>query len=92
MKRLEIFGLDGLGEVCLGDSSGKLIVDACSNLIITADATLNSGQSIARVEFFADGLLIGSDDTAPYEFTHAPALLGAQSLSAIAVVRAALNG
>jgi coenzyme F420-0:L-glutamate ligase/coenzyme F420-1:gamma-L-glutamate ligase len=30
MKRLEIFGLDGLGEVCLGDSIGKLIVDACS--------------------------------------------------------------
>jgi coenzyme F420-0:L-glutamate ligase/coenzyme F420-1:gamma-L-glutamate ligase len=30
MKRLEIFGLDGLGEVGLGDSIGKLIVDACS--------------------------------------------------------------
>ena len=54
-----------------------LVVDACANLVMAANATPNSGQSIARMEFFADGLLIGSDDTAPYEFNHTPASLGA---------------
>jgi len=30
MKRVEIFGLAGIGEVGAGDPIGKLIVDACS--------------------------------------------------------------
>ena len=30
MKRLELMGLDGIGEVSKGDSVGALICDACS--------------------------------------------------------------
>ena len=38
MKRLEIFGLDGLGEVRPGDSIGKLIVAACSHTGVALEA------------------------------------------------------
>ena len=62
-----------------------LVVDACANVVITANAVVNSAQSIARVEFFANGLPLGSDDTAPYEYIHAPTSIGAQSLTAVAV-------
>lgn len=35
MKRLEIIGLDGLGEVKRGDNVGKLVWEACSRLGVT---------------------------------------------------------
>ena len=35
MKRLEIIGLEGLGEVKWGDNVGKLVCDACSRLGVT---------------------------------------------------------
>ena len=48
MKRIEIFGLDGIGEVCAGDSIGKLIVDACSrnNVVLEPDDVLVIAQKI----------------------------------------------
>jgi coenzyme F420-0:L-glutamate ligase/coenzyme F420-1:gamma-L-glutamate ligase len=48
MKRIEIFGLDGIGEVGAGDSIGKLIVDACSrnNVVLEPDDVLVIAQKI----------------------------------------------
>jgi coenzyme F420-0:L-glutamate ligase / coenzyme F420-1:gamma-L-glutamate ligase len=48
MKRIEIFGLDGIGEVGAGDSIGRLIVDACSrnNVVLEQDDVLVIAQKI----------------------------------------------
>jgi coenzyme F420-0:L-glutamate ligase / coenzyme F420-1:gamma-L-glutamate ligase len=48
MKRIEIFGLDGIGEVGAGDSIGRLIVDACSrnNVVLEPDDVLVIAQKI----------------------------------------------
>jgi coenzyme F420-0:L-glutamate ligase / coenzyme F420-1:gamma-L-glutamate ligase len=48
MKRVEILGLDGIGEVGAGDSIGKLIVDACSRggIVLESDDVLVIAQKI----------------------------------------------
>jgi coenzyme F420-0:L-glutamate ligase / coenzyme F420-1:gamma-L-glutamate ligase len=48
MKRLEIFGLDGLGEIRPGDSIGRLIVDACSRggVVLESNDVLVIAQKI----------------------------------------------
>ncbi|GLY00581.1 cellulose 1,4-beta-cellobiosidase [Actinoplanes sp. NBRC 101535] len=42
---------------------------APASIPITATAAAATGQTISRVEFYHDGLLLGSDTTAPYAYT-----------------------
>jgi coenzyme F420-0:L-glutamate ligase/coenzyme F420-1:gamma-L-glutamate ligase len=48
MNRVEMLGLDGLGEIRRGDSIGKLIVDACSRagVVLESDDVLVIAQKI----------------------------------------------
>ncbi|MBC6461131.1 glycoside hydrolase family 48 protein [Actinomadura sp. HBU206391] len=41
-----------------------------SNVTVNATASDAAPGSVSTVEFFRDGLLVGSDTTAPYSFTH----------------------
>jgi len=59
-------------------------VDACVSVTVSADTLLNSGTSIARVDLYADGSLMGSDDTAPYEIGFVPGANETYSLTAVA--------
>lgn len=64
MKRLELLGLEGIGEVGKGDSIGALICDACSkqNLGLLDDDILVVAQKIVSK---AEGRLISLDDIQP---------------------------
>jgi coenzyme F420-0:L-glutamate ligase/coenzyme F420-1:gamma-L-glutamate ligase len=64
MKRLELMGLDGIGEVSKGDSIGALICDACSkqNLSLLDDDILVVAQKIVSK---AEGRVISLDDVQP---------------------------
>lgn len=56
MKRLEIFGLDGIGEVACGDAIGEMIVDACrhSGFALEDDDVVVVAQKIVSK---AEGML-----------------------------------
>jgi coenzyme F420-0:L-glutamate ligase / coenzyme F420-1:gamma-L-glutamate ligase len=64
MKRLELMGLDGIGEVSQGDSIGALICDACSkqNVSLLDDDVLVVAQKIVSK---AEGRVISLDDVQP---------------------------
>nr|WP_203784381.1 glycoside hydrolase family 48 protein [Actinoplanes rishiriensis] len=59
---------------------------APASIPITANATAASGNTISKVEFYHDGLLINTDTAAPYAYTWAgvPAQTAAYRLQAIA--------
>jgi coenzyme F420-0:L-glutamate ligase / coenzyme F420-1:gamma-L-glutamate ligase len=61
MKRLELMGVEGIGEVSKGDSLGALICDACSkqNLSLLDDDILVVAQKIVSK---AEGRVISLDD------------------------------
>jgi coenzyme F420-0:L-glutamate ligase / coenzyme F420-1:gamma-L-glutamate ligase len=64
MKRLELMGLEGIGEVGKGDSVGALICDACSrqNISLLDDDVLVVAQKIVSK---AEGRVISLDDVQP---------------------------
>jgi coenzyme F420-0:L-glutamate ligase / coenzyme F420-1:gamma-L-glutamate ligase len=64
MKRLELIGLEGIGEVGKGDSVGALIGDACSrqNISLLDDDVLVVAQKIISK---AEGRIISLDDVQP---------------------------
>jgi coenzyme F420-0:L-glutamate ligase/coenzyme F420-1:gamma-L-glutamate ligase len=64
MKRLELIGLGGIGEVSKGDSIGALICDACSkqNLSLLDDDILVVAQKIVSK---AEGRILSLDDVQP---------------------------
>jgi coenzyme F420-0:L-glutamate ligase/coenzyme F420-1:gamma-L-glutamate ligase len=64
MKRLELIGLKGIGEVGKGDSIGSLICDACSrqNVSLLDDDVLVVAQKIVSK---AEGRVIALDDVQP---------------------------
>lgn len=64
MKRLEIIGLEGIGEVWEGDSVGRLICDACSKQGITL---LNEDVLVVahKVVSKAEGRILGLDKIEP---------------------------
>jgi len=64
MKRLELIGLEGIGEVRGGDSVGTLICDACSRQSISMldDDVLVVAQKIVSK---AEGRTICLDDVQP---------------------------
>ena len=49
-----------------------------------ASATGNGGATIAKVEFYADGLLLGASGTLPYQYSWTTATAGTHSIYAIA--------
>ncbi|NJC85687.1 cellulose 1,4-beta-cellobiosidase [Planosporangium mesophilum] len=59
---------------------------APATIPIAASATAGSGTTISKVEFYHDGLLLGTDTTAPYtyDWTGVPAQTAAYHLQAIA--------
>ena len=68
--------------VTLAAPGGPYIAPATINLSATA---ADSDGSITKVEFHADGMLIGSDTTAPYAFTWTGVPNGAYALTARAI-------
>ena len=64
MKRIELIGLEGIGEVGKGDSVGALIGDACSrqNISLLDDDVLVVAQKIISK---AEGRVISLDDVQP---------------------------
>jgi coenzyme F420-0:L-glutamate ligase / coenzyme F420-1:gamma-L-glutamate ligase len=64
MKRLELIGLDGIGEVKKGDSVGALICGACSrqNVGLLDDDVLVVAQKIVSK---AEGRVLSLDDVQP---------------------------
>jgi coenzyme F420-0:L-glutamate ligase / coenzyme F420-1:gamma-L-glutamate ligase len=64
MKRVELIGLDGIGDVGPGDSIGRLICDAClrQNIELRSDDVLVIAQKIASK---AEGRIVALDDIQP---------------------------
>ena len=64
MKRLEIIGLEGLGEVQAGDSIAQLICDACAraNLELEDEDVLVVAHKVVSK---AEGRVIGLDEIEP---------------------------
>lgn len=53
------------------------------NVLVTATAADSDGQ-VVRVEFFADGELLGTDDSAPYQVTWLAPAVGEHALTVVA--------
>jgi coenzyme F420-0:L-glutamate ligase/coenzyme F420-1:gamma-L-glutamate ligase len=64
MKRLELLGLDGLGEVHAGDSLGQLILAACNNNGVTlhdTDVVVIAQKIVSK----AEGRMVRLNEVAP---------------------------
>jgi hypothetical protein len=66
-----------------GPASGATY-SAPANMTITATAS-DSGGTVSRVDFYADGTLLGSDASSPYSFNWTAVAAGSYSLTAVAV-------
>ncbi|MFI7599987.1 glycoside hydrolase family 48 protein [Actinoplanes sp. NPDC049681] len=66
---------------------------APATIPVSATATAASGRTVGKVEFYHDGLLLGTDTSAPYGYTWSgvPAQTGAYHLQAIAYDSAGLR-
>ncbi|HWP23184.1 MAG TPA: coenzyme F420-0:L-glutamate ligase [Candidatus Binatia bacterium] len=66
MKRLELIGLEKIGEVNVGDSIGELICDACAEekMALANDDVLVVAQKIVSK---AEGRVVALDDVKPSE-------------------------
>ncbi len=64
-------------------SAGAEFADG-SLILLNADASDTDG-SIVKVEFYADGILLGEDTSSPYEFSWANASAGTHALKAVAI-------
>lgn len=74
---------NGAPSVALTSPTATVLpVNSSVNLAATAT---DADGTIASVEFFANGLSIGSDSTFPYSLTWSPTMTGAFSLTAVAV-------
>ena len=64
MKQLELIGLEGIGEIALGDSIGRLICDAClhQKIELRNDDVLVVAQKIVSK---AEGRIVVLDDIQP---------------------------
>ncbi len=64
--------------------TGGSVVTVATPVALRATAS-DPGGSVARVEFYVDGLLVASDASSPYEATWTAVSVGAHSVTAIAV-------
>lgn len=64
MSRLEVIGLEGIGEIGRGDSIGKLIVEACArqSIVLTGDDILVVAHKIVSK---AEGQIVRLDGVEP---------------------------
>ena len=53
--------------VTLTSPANKARFDHCSDILLTADATVQTGE-IKKIEFYRNGFLLKSDSRAPYEY------------------------
>ncbi len=65
-------------------ANGAVFAYTVSSIALAASAADSDGN-VVRVDFYADGALIGSDATAPYAMTWVAPSIGAHSLTAVAV-------
>lgn len=71
-------------EVRITSPGADIVFAAGSAISLTAEVPYANPGDIARVEFFIDGNLVGTDTTAPYGATWISALPGAHTVSALA--------
>ncbi len=69
--------------VSLTSPAANSVLTAPTNLILAASAADSDG-TITQVDFYADGSLLGSSTTAPYNFSWNNISIGSHSLTAIA--------
>jgi hypothetical protein len=77
---VENISTDPVPVVTLTQPSGETIISLKSLVKLTADASDNG--TVQKVEFTANGALIGTSKTPPYSFTWTPALAGTYTVSA----------
>ena len=87
-------------EVRITSPGSDIVFAAGSTVSLTAEVSYANQGDVARVEFFIDGNLVGTDTTAPYGVTWVLALPGSHTVSALAtcnqvagvVLPAVING
>ena len=72
-----------LPQVTLTSPAGGLSFPAGGNITLAANASDPDG-SISKVDFFAGSVLVGTDNSSPYQVTWTNASAGAHSLTAVA--------
>jgi hypothetical protein len=77
-------GAGALPAVAITNPPSGTSIEYPASVVIEATADARSG-TIARVEFFSDGALLGSDSTSPYAFAWTEIPLGVYRLTARAV-------
>jgi hypothetical protein len=72
--------------VAVGSPAANTRYTAPADIPITATASAATGRTLSRVEFYHDGLLLGSDTSAPYTYTWSsvPAQTAAYHVQAVA--------
>jgi hypothetical protein len=80
---LDASAVTGAPTVRLTSPASRTVFNASEPITLTAAATDSNG--INRVEFYADRTLIGTDTTAPYQFTWSNAPLGSHMVTVRAV-------
>lgn len=76
-------------DITLIPGSGSVLVD--QPLLIESNV-IDANDDVVSVEFFVDGLSIGTDTTAPYQVTWQPTQVGTVLLSAVAIDSTDLTG
>ncbi len=70
-------------QVAIGSPASGAFFSTPANMVIEVSATASPG-SVARVDFFANGVALGSDTNAPFSLTWSNAPLGNYLLTALA--------
>jgi hypothetical protein len=76
-------GANGPPSVSLTSPANGATFNAPATIELTASAS-DPENRLARVEFYRDGMLLGSDSSSPYSFTWSSAPAGTYSLTAVA--------
>lgn len=74
----------GIPTVSITSPANGFIFTPGSNLSIKANASVDASSSITKVEFYKDNLLLGTDNTSPYEYIWNSIPNGKYTLKAIA--------
>ncbi len=95
-----VFGMTGLVTVAavalpptlaITNPSAGAIFAAPASVTISSSITNTSG-SVTNVQFFSNGALLGTNNSAPFTFTTAPLGAGSYSLTAKAIATSGLSG
>ena len=65
-------------------TNGLTLQECVSSLLLKANAS-TTGNSITRIEFLVDGVKVGEDNTAPYEYLWSSVTPGSHQISVIAI-------